>query len=290
MFWLLISILLSSSLLLLFRWFPQAGIQTPSAILINYLVCVVTGSIQAGDRHIFREDLWQKSWFWPCLALGILFIVVFNAMGQSARIAGSSLTAMASKMGLLIPVLMSVLFLGEPWHWTLLPGLCGTFIALYLLNPGKGAEASFALKSLLLLLLVFVGSGMVDAGVKLVQFYFMKEAGADQTATLIFCGAFLSGLLFQLVQKNESTRFPSLKDIGGGLILGLCNYGSIYTLMNALSQHEYPASFIFPMNNLGVVIVTTAASIALFKERLSGRQLAGLGLAAFAIVLLSIYH
>lgn len=114
MIWLLGSILLSASLMLLFRWFSLARIHTQTAILINYLVCVVTGTVLAGKEHIFRSDLPTKPWFWPCLGLGVLFIVVFSAMGQSAKLAGSSLTAMASKMGLLIPVLTAVVFLENP--------------------------------------------------------------------------------------------------------------------------------------------------------------------------------
>lgn len=288
MIWLISSIFLSASLMLLFRWFSQAGIHTQTAIVVNYLVCMVTGTLLAGRHHIFNSDLPMKPWFWPCLLLGVLFIVVFSAMGRSAKLAGSALTAMASKMGLLIPVLTAVIFLGESWYWTILPGLLCTLGALILLNPARSnSHTHVDMRALALLLLVFFGSGMVDAGVKLVQHFFLKNSSADQTITLIFTGAFLTGLLQHLFGKREVALLPSLRDVGGGIILGVCNYGSMYTLVNALDKSGLPGTFLFPVNNLGVVMVTTAAAYVLFHETLSKRQWLGLICAAFAIALLS---
>ena len=274
--------------MLLFRWFTIAGIHTQTAIVINYLVCIITGTMLAGRKHIFRAELPFLPWFWPCLALGVLFIVVFSAMGQSAKVAGSALTAMASKMGLLIPVLTAVLFLGEPWSWNILPGLLFTLGALFLLNPARQESGhAMDLKAVGLLLLVFIGSGLVDAGVKLVQYFFLKNSSTDQTITLIFTGAFFTGLLQHLFAKGNQRLLPSWKDTTGGIILGLCNYGSMYTLMNALDRSGMPGTFLFPVNNLGVVMVTTGAAYVLFQEVLSRRQLVGLGCATLAILLLS---
>lgn len=289
MIWLICSIVLSASLMLLFRWFSKVGIHTQTAIVVNYFVCMVTGTVLAGKNHIFRVDLPDKPWFWPCLLLGILFILVFSAMGKSARIAGSALTAMASKMGLLIPVFMAVLFLGEAWNWTIIPGLLCTLFALVMLNPGRnGAGSEMGIQALIVLLVVFLGSGFVDAGVKLIQHLYLAESSADETITLIFSGAFITGLIQQLLAKKSAVNKRSLKDLGGGVLLGVCNYGSMYTLIQALDTSGLPGSFLFPVNNLGVVMVTTAAAMLLFREVLTRRQWLGLSCAAVAIFLLSI--
>jgi drug/metabolite transporter (DMT)-like permease len=289
MIWLICSIMLSASLMLIFRWFSKVGIHTQTAIVVNYLVCIITGTALAGNNHIFHGDLPGKPWFWPCLLLGILFILVFSAMGQSARVAGSALTAMASKMGLLIPVFMAVLFLGEAWNWTIIPGLLCTLFALVMLNPRRnGAGAQMDIQALILLLVVFFGSGFVDAGVKLIQHFYLAESSADETITLIFSGAFITGLTQQIFTRKSSANNLSLKDLGGGVLLGICNYGSMYTLIQALDTSGLPGSFLFPVNNLGVVMVTTAAAMLLFREVLTRRQWLGLSCAAIAIILLSI--
>jgi drug/metabolite transporter (DMT)-like permease len=281
--------MLSASLMLMFRWFSKVGIHTQTAIVVNYLVCIITGTALAGNNHIFHGDLPGKPWFWPCLLLGILFILVFSAMGQSARVAGSALTAMASKMGLLIPVFMAVLFLGEAWNWTIIPGLLCTLFALVMLNPRRnGAGAQMDIQALILLLVVFFGSGFVDAGVKLIQHFYLAESSADETITLIFSGAFITGLTQQIFTRKSSANKLSLKDLGGGVLLGICNYGSMYTLIQALDTSGLPGSFLFPVNNLGVVMVTTAAAMLLFREVLTRRQWLGLSCAAIAIILLSI--
>ena len=72
----------------------------------------------------------------------------------------------------------------------------------------------------------------------------------------------------------------------GGVILGVINVGSLFFLLSAYESMPFPRSAIVPSNNLGIVLATSLAGIAFFKERPDGRNILGWGLATTALVLL----
>jgi len=289
MTWLLLSILLSASIVLIFRAFPQFNIHTGKAILINYATCLLLGNILLGENHLFQADIAEQNWFYPALGMGILFITVFSAMGFSARHAGASFTALASKMGLLLPVLTGVFLLEEPLRWNLLPGLLLTIAAIWLLTPEKPGEKHEKGWTLLILPLVFIGSGLVDTGLKLIQHHYLQHGPEIDTArstTLIFGSAFVCGVFANLISRQSIV--PSAREWLGGLVLGTVNYFSVYALLRALNSDGLPASFFFPVNNLGVVLLALLVSDLLYREKPDKRQKAGIGISLLAILLLSL--
>lgn len=289
MIWLLLSIALSASIVLIFRAFPHYQIHTGKAIRINYATCLLLGNLLLGRDHIFQADLPQQAWFYPALGMGVLFITVFSAMGFSARHAGASFTALASKMGLLMPVLTGVFLLGEPQRWNLIPGLLLTLVAIWLLTPQKPGETHEKGWTIIILPLVFIGSGFVDTGLKLIQHHFLQGGPAIDTArstTLIFGSAFVCGMLASLIGRE--TLLPGPREWLGGLVLGTVNYFSVYALLRALNSDGLPASVFFPVNNLGVVLLALLLSEFLYKEKPDPRQKAGIGISLLAILLLSL--
>lgn len=289
MIWLLLSILLSASIVLIFRAFPAYNIQTGKAILVNYATCLLLGNLLLGEAHLFQTDTASQQWFYPALGMGILFITVFSAMGFSARHAGASFTALASKMGLLLPVLTGVFLLGEPLRWNLIPGLLLTLAAIWLLTPQNPSEKHEKGWTILILPLVFFGSGLVDTGLKLIQHHYLQHGAAIDTArstTLIFGSAFVCGLVANLLGRQS--MLPTARDWFGGLVLGTVNYFSVYALLRALNSDGLPASFFFPVNNLGVVLLALLVSDMLYREKPDKRQKAGIGISLLAILLLSL--
>ncbi len=53
-----------------------------------------------------------------------------------------------------------------------------------------------------------------------------------------------------------------------------------------LARSGFPASSVFPLMNIGVILFGTAASITLFRERLRAVQWIGIGCAIVALVLI----
>ncbi|MFN9957750.1 MAG: hypothetical protein ACK55I_31985, partial [bacterium] len=109
-------------------------------------------------------------------------------------------------MGLLLPVLTGVFLLGEPLRWNLLPGLLLTIAAIWLLTPEKPGEKHEKGWTLLILPLVFIGSGLVDTGLKLIQHHYLQHGPEIDTAcstTLIFGSAFVCGVFANLINRQS---------------------------------------------------------------------------------------
>ncbi len=60
--------------------------------------------------------------------------------------------------------------------------------------------------------------------------------------------------------------FP--KSLMSGVALGLANLGTVYFLLKALSQPEWESSIVYPLNNFGIVLLSTVTAIVVFRERL----------------------
>ena len=72
-----------------------------------------------------------------------------------------------------------------------------------------------------------------------------------------------------------------------GISLGVPNFFSIYLLLLALQQ-GWGGSVVFPVNNVGVLVMAAIFGIVLFKERLIPIRIWGFALAVLAIVLITI--
>jgi drug/metabolite transporter (DMT)-like permease len=104
-------------------------------------------------------------------------------------------------------------------------------------------------------------------------------------ATLIFGVAGMLGVGWLMgTRKAKHLLNPGV--LLAGLVLGMVNYASLYFIVGALARSGYPASSVFPLMNIGVILFGTASSIALFRERLRKVQWIGIGCAIVALVLI----
>jgi drug/metabolite transporter (DMT)-like permease len=85
-------------------------------------------------------------------------------------------------------------------------------------------------------------------------------------------------------------RVPAAWTLGGlaaGLLLGLFNFANILFYLRAHRALPGRPALVFAGMNLGVVVLGALVGLLAFRERLSRLNLAGLGLAVLAIVLLA---
>jgi len=76
-----------------------------------------------------------------------------------------------------------------------------------------------------------------------------------------------------------------LRNILGGLILGLLNFNATYFIILAL--HQIESSVVFPIYNSGVIALSAIIGFVAFKEKLSIINWIGLIIAIIAIILIS---
>lgn len=276
---LFLSIFISSFLFIIFKLFEKYEVDNKSAIVLNYLVAFSIGALLEGNPLFLKY--YNQSWFWAALALGVLFFLLFNLIAHITQVYGVSISVLANKMSLVIPVILAVLFLGE--GFSVLKGF-GIFIALIgiALTIYK-SDKPIAKKAFALPFILFLGSGILDFSLKLNQTYLLADTSYFAFVASIFLGAFLFGLIFSLMSKKinlNKTNFIA------GLGLGIPNFFSIYFLMQALNLPNIESTILFPINNSGILVVSTLFGILFFKEKLT--FINGLGIVFCLIGIFSI--
>lgn len=272
MIFLTLSILASSAIMLIFRWFSSAKINTRHAIMTNYVVACITGLLV----FMPNESWMSRPWFWPSAVLGILFYTIFRVMAKTAQENGVAVGVVVTKMSVIIPVSFGLTLLGEAFNWLKIVGiLCGLSAVLLTTNGHvKG-------KAFIWPVILFVGSGVIDTVLNLFQEWSVTEVEVPVFSSTVFGFAFITAFIHHLIIKED--RKVAFKSIGGGLVLGTVNFGSIYFLLGALALPDWESSVVFPINNFGIVLLSTLLAMLLFKERPNGKNWIGIVLSFSAI-------
>jgi drug/metabolite transporter (DMT)-like permease len=190
----------------------------------------------------------------------------------------------SAKLSVVIPVLVAWIFYHESLGFVKSMGILSSLIAVYFISKKDKQEVGN--KHLLYLpLIVFLGSGLIDTTLKYLQSHFVPAFSADDivTATFFFAGIFgASFLAYRVFFQQQNIN---LKSILWGVLLGIPNYFSMYFLVQTLTQFD--ATFIFPINNIGIVAGSAITAFFAFKEKLNKQNLVGLLFAFVAIILIA---
>lgn len=282
-----LSVLFSSLIFVIFKLFSIYKVQTLFAIIVNYTVaCSVGLLVYKGD--VIVSDIPQKPWFWGTLALGLLFIIVFNLMAATSQKLGVSVASVATKMSLVIPVLVGVFLYKEELGSIKIIGILMALMAVYFASI-KEKSTSLKRASLLLPFLTFIGSGAIDASLG----YFQREYISNEelplfSATVFACAACI-GIIFIGSKSLKKPLKINLKNVIGGICLGVPNYFSIYFLLRALQNESLNSASIFTINNVAIVMFSTLLGIVLFKEKISLKNWGGISLAVLSIILVALF-
>lgn len=280
MIFLLLSICLSVLTVCFFKLFERFGVHTFQAILVNYATCIVVGNMLSEDAVVLTS-FWKQPWFGYACMLGFLFISVFYSIGLTSQKMGVSVSMVAAKLSVVIPVGMACLFHGEQLSILSLTGIVLSLFAVFLISK-KSGEHRLSTGSWLLPVYVFLGSGFIDATLKHMQQQFIPPGNAGDMVSTIFLIAFGIGLIVFLLQKEKI----EIRSIGWGVALGIPNYFCMFFLVKTLEQFE--ATVIFPINNIAIVVCSTIVSLAFFAEKMSWVNWMGFALAIGSIILISI--
>lgn len=285
MIYLFLSILSSSLIFIAFKWMGKLNMNTLLVIVINYLVAATTGILMYNGDFV-TDAINLPGLFWT-LILGSGFVLMFYAMAIATHRSGAAPAAVANKMSVVIPVAVAFLFLNESITIMKISGIILALTGIYFSTKKKEKSGMFS-RNFLLLLFVFIGSGIIDTSLKLIEKYYLNEGDVILFASTLFLTAFLSGLVILSFRVKQHVKSFYFKKIWMGIFLGLVNFGSIYFLVLALKSPGMESSVLFPLNNIGVVVLSTLLSILFFKEKLSAGNIFGLTLSVLALIVLMI--
>jgi drug/metabolite transporter (DMT)-like permease len=291
MIYLILSILSSTAIFIIFKFLDQYKVSTFPVIVYNYLFAAVPGYFLLQEKPDLK-DVFQADWIYLAIFIGILFILMFYVIALSSATAGISITTVASKMSVVIPITYSIF--ADPLDKLTSIKLIGIIVALFSVFLTILPEKKFNLpvKVIYLPILLFFGMGMVDSLVKHAQFNYISDREVAFFTSILFFIAFLSGIVSIFFTKGGIKRLIEKKVILWGLILGLVNFGSIYFLIRALNFKsvngtQIDSSVVFGMNNTGIVTLSVLAGLIIFRERPGKINWIGILLALLAIFIFS---
>ena len=284
MFYLLISICISSFLFVIFKLFDVLNVNTFQAIVVNYFVAAVLGFYLSNNSVSFQE-IPNQPWFIGAFLLGIMFILVFNVMALTSQKNGLSVASVSSKMSVVNAIVFGVWYYEESLGFIKLSGILLALIAVYLTSVKEKKETTVKQASLLFPILLFFGSGAIDTSLKFIETRFVEEGGVPLFSATIFGCAFILGMIILLYQIIKGAFRLEFKNILGGILLGVPNYFSIVYLLKALSTDGMESSTAFTLNNVGIVILSTLFGLFIFKEKLIWKNWLGIVIAIVSILL-----
>lgn len=271
-------------LALLFTVFPKYEIRNFPAIVVNYFVSIFVGSILAKE-FVIKAEIYQSDGLYYIIALSLLFITGFNILGKSFQIFGIAFTTIIQKMSILISAFFAILVYHDPANVAKIIGLFVAVAAIILVNyvpkEKRGVSREIAISQYAYPFLAFLLSGIIEV-ILLVVGIEGHMTNSIEFVSAAFALAGTIGLIYIIATHRPVI---TLREVGAGILLGVPNFLTIYLLI-ALVEKGWDGSVLFPMNNIGVLLLSTLAGVFIFHEKLDRYKTVGLFLALISIVLI----
>ncbi len=280
------AILFSTLLVVCFKYFIPLKVNTFHAILVNYVIASLT-SYLLSDKN-FEINI-HAPWFFFAFCLGLLFIVVFMATSKVAQSISVITSAITSKMSLVIPLTYAVLFLGEDMTALKLAAIIMAMIGVVLTvtRPKTEEKGNNSIAAIALIAVVFVGSGMVDTSFKFIEINFYNIVPPQYVMMVCYASAGLFGMIYFLFTSYKKRPEVHGRSIIAGIILGVLNYFSFIFVVDALHTPSLQSTVVFPLINVGVLLLSTFFAMVLFKERLRMVNYIGVIISILSIIVLA---
>lgn len=281
---LLIAILFYTLIFICFKLLEKFKVGNFESILWNYLIASLTGFI------VFEIDLnaiFNAPWLYIAFGIGLIFFIVFHLFALCSQKISITMTAMASKMSVIIPVMVSIFYFNDHLGMLKIIGIGLTIFSLFLiLMPNKSNPIDK--KYIFVPILIFIMTGVSDSFFKIAQSNYQISTSIDSAkfVSTIFGISFIFGIITLPFFKVQPKKLFIPRNIIGGVILGLINFFAVFFF--TFSMIDFNGSFFFPIFNAGVVAMTALFGFFMFKEKLTKINIAGLLLALSSIILMNI--
>ncbi|MCR4770180.1 MAG: hypothetical protein K5874_08240 [Bacteroidaceae bacterium] len=308
MLYLLLAILCGTTCNVLFKVFNKYNLDIKQIVLFNYIAAVLINWIPISYNAVMKSEVGWDAYvlspmvYFLSLIVGAFFMIAFVMMGKSVSLNGVALTTVAAKASLVLPVVLSWVFLAQPApaiipiSLILLALVC---IVMPISTKGHGKKSKYApisskmsIYSIVGLMGVFFFYGICDFSLKLLQ-HTVSEQCQDSSLVgfklnaltgNIFLMAMLLSLLICVVSGSFKKHRLGWRVVVGGGLLGILNAGCTAFILRGLL--DLSTGVLYPMYHTSVVLLSTLVGVLFFSERLRLLQVLGLIFAATAFVLL----
>ena len=278
--YLALAIASSAAMTLFLKGFRADGTNRYAIILGNYFTCVILGFFLLKEKASVLHPAPSTLLFGALC--GILFVFTLVMMQFSIEKNGAILSSAFSKLGLIIPLIMSIAFFGEKPKIVQYIGIAVVLAAVLIIN-GKKKEGQQVHP--LLLILVLLGGGFADGMAKIFN-QFGDLSQDDLYILTVFFTAGVITLVLLFLEYRKTGKTGRLKDYLAGILVGIPNYFSASLLLRSLST--VPAFIAYTVFSVGTILFITLVSMLVFKEKPTKYQWIGIALIVAALVLLNL--
>ena len=278
MFYLILAILSGTANSLIFRVSGGRVKSKFSMLAANYLVCLGLALFYLFPAPLVPRDPGLSRTALLGLINGFLFLCGFVMIQRNTRVHGVVLTAIFSRLGVLVPTALAVTLFHEIPTAAQTLGFLLALAAILLMNLEKGAGFR-GFQIALVVMLLFNGS--CDAMAKVYE-----QFGSPALSEHFLVYSFFFALLFNVLLVLYKGERPGLADFCFGALLGVPNYFVARVLLRAVEN--LPAVIVYPTFSVSTIVVTAAAGVILFHEKIGRRQGVAIGMILIALVLLNV--
>jgi drug/metabolite transporter (DMT)-like permease len=280
MHFLLLVILCSTSIALILKHNDTKKGELIVLLAGNYLIASVIALILLlmNDSKLFS---WTAFLFGA--GLGFLFVITFFALSLAIAYAGTGLAITSSRLSVIIPILLSIIFFGETPTDMHIIGFVFTVITfiLFYVSVKSGHKDGDGILKYFYLIAVFIGIGINDFALKLFKML-RTEPEESFFILFIFLFAFLYTSIYIIIKKIRIKHQTAL----WGFALGVPNVLTTIFLLSALAV--LPAIMVFPLMNVGIILLTTVLAFLIWHEKLNRWGVLALTSGLLAILFLSL--
>ena len=304
MFFLFLAIFSSSAIALIFKYSETSRMNRYAVTSANYFAAVLTSGIILSVRGILvpkeldlidalkqlsesmsSESIMisrESSFVWAVivgLCAGGFFFLAFIYYQISVRNHGVGLSGAFAKLGILVPMLLSLLFWKEYPSQVQWLGIILAIFSIVIVNWPKKKSLKNAIR--LSLLLLFLFGGISEFSNKVFQKYGLQ----DHRALFLFIN-FSIAFAFSIVTTVNKQIPIKKRDLVTGILVGVPNLFSSYFLIMALDKIK--AAVVFPIYSAGTIVVINLVGLLLFKERLKKLEISAIILVIISLVLINL--
>lgn len=280
MLFLILAIASSTAISFILRFFDKKIHNNMVMFLGNYFVCVLLSCFYARGSEAFKVISGTKIAVILGIISGIFYLMGFVLLQTNIRKNGIILSTLFMRLGVLVPIAMALIIFNERPSYMEVGGIILAIAAIFVINfekdKGEGKKSA-----VYLLLFLLIAGGLNDSFAN-IQDKIGNRACNDQYLLITFAVALLSSVVMIFVKKQHFT----LIDLGIGMLVGLPNYYCSRFLLLSLSKLK--AIIVYPMYNIGTILLISLMGILLFKEKLGKNKIIGLLLVIAALILLNI--
>lgn len=231
------------------------------------------------DGFCYYENL-----IWYVLPSAVMYCTALVCTYKALSCGSFAISMLIISYSIVLPIIYGIVFLNEPVNMTTYLAFAVVAVSLYLSRGDtSGEQKGISAKWLFYIGVSTIGNGLFAVVKKIQQLHFNNSCNNEfMIFTLGITAVFL--LIFGVCRKEG--RYISVRmmacAVGSGIFNGITNMLTlIINTMVALSVSS-------PINTGLKIVLSFVISGVLLKEKFLKRQIAGVGLGAIALILLSV--